>query len=328
MERIQSYTTADRRRERVVFRERSANRVEANGRHTGPGGRGSASDDNVVRLPREWLGPREELVPFAVDDEPVDPLASPPSTHDFWGEADDDLWGKPAEEMAPEPRRRLPRCRGVVHAGESPVRRFLRRSLNRTPPIALPARAQRRDAVAPRRLRLRLRPSAWVAVGVALTMIGVAISAAEQTRHPAPTARASRGRPARTTATVAAGIGFVPPHPASRLRARPSARLQARPSISRVHPVPHRTRSARQTHAATSPRATRHTTPQPQTSTVQPVRYTAPATTTTSASPSAAPPVTTAVTAPVTPAARSSAGSHQPATGASGALAPGSSPDG
>ena len=310
--------------------------MDANGRHTGPGGRESASDDNVVRLPREWLGPREELVPFAVDDEPVDQLASPPSTHDFWGEVDDDQWGTPAEEIAPEPRRRLPRRRGVVHAGESPVRRFLRRSLNRTPPITLPARAQTRDAVAPRRLRLqlllrlllRLRPSAWVAVGVVLAVIGVAISAAGQTGHPAPSARASHGPPAQATATVAAGIGFAPLHAASRLRARPSPRVRARPSVSRVHPVPHRTHSARRTQEAARRRATSHASPPPQTSTVQPVRYTAPAATTTSASPSAAPPVTTSVTAPAIAATQSSAGSHQPATGASGALAPGSSPDG
>jgi hypothetical protein len=71
---IQSYTTAHGRRERIELRERSANRVEVDGRQTGPGpaGTDSISEDNVVRLPREWLGPRDELVPFAIDDEPAD----------------------------------------------------------------------------------------------------------------------------------------------------------------------------------------------------------------------------------------------------------------
>lgn len=40
----------------------------------------------MVRLPRDWLGPREELVPFgpsAASDRATEP---PPSAEDFWGE--------------------------------------------------------------------------------------------------------------------------------------------------------------------------------------------------------------------------------------------------
>jgi hypothetical protein len=49
----------------------------------------------VVRLPRDWLGPREELVPIGAaaggpphPGEPVAeaPTAWPPTAHDFWGE--------------------------------------------------------------------------------------------------------------------------------------------------------------------------------------------------------------------------------------------------
>ncbi len=39
--------------------------------------------DNVIRLPRDWLGPREELVPFGPR---ADEGAPPPSAADFWGE--------------------------------------------------------------------------------------------------------------------------------------------------------------------------------------------------------------------------------------------------
>jgi hypothetical protein len=47
------------------------------------------SDDNVVRFPREWLGPTEELVPFGspADETPLVADASAPDmAADFWGE--------------------------------------------------------------------------------------------------------------------------------------------------------------------------------------------------------------------------------------------------
>ncbi len=44
-------------------------------------------DDNVVRFPREWLGPREELVPFGPDADEDQSFASPEDgPADFWGE--------------------------------------------------------------------------------------------------------------------------------------------------------------------------------------------------------------------------------------------------
>ena len=63
------------------------------------GGREVTSASNVVRLPRDWLGPREDLIPFgagahraAVDDDAGagatndPPFTAPPSANDFWGE--------------------------------------------------------------------------------------------------------------------------------------------------------------------------------------------------------------------------------------------------
>jgi len=40
----------------------------------------------VVRLPRDWLGPREELVPFGPRASSEGAEESPPSPNDFWGE--------------------------------------------------------------------------------------------------------------------------------------------------------------------------------------------------------------------------------------------------
>ncbi len=51
------------------------------------GGREGLLDDNVVRLPRDWLGPREELIPVGRSaDGPIDEGASP-SADAFWGES-------------------------------------------------------------------------------------------------------------------------------------------------------------------------------------------------------------------------------------------------
>jgi hypothetical protein len=91
--------------------------VEREGPQTEEGATGIPPRDNVVRLPRDWLGPREELVPFGAAanadragrrtprsgpasgeiDEPasrgideasrgIDEPAIPPSASDFWGE--------------------------------------------------------------------------------------------------------------------------------------------------------------------------------------------------------------------------------------------------
>lgn len=54
---------------------------------TDGGSRDGLLDENVVRLPRDWLGPREELIPFGRSDEPVSATALPPTADDFWGES-------------------------------------------------------------------------------------------------------------------------------------------------------------------------------------------------------------------------------------------------
>ena len=63
------------------------------GRHTDGAEETSQSTSKVVRLPRDWLGPHEELVPFGkramrldVEHGVPEPSGSPPSAEDFWGE--------------------------------------------------------------------------------------------------------------------------------------------------------------------------------------------------------------------------------------------------
>lgn len=111
------------------------------GEGDGPGQRGKHGsdgddDDKVVRLPRDWLGPREELVPFGPSaegddrksEEPAsvpderEVSSSPPepvSPDDFWGERSASLQGPLDEadrDAASEPRRRRARVVGAVAA--------------------------------------------------------------------------------------------------------------------------------------------------------------------------------------------------------------------
>jgi len=67
----------------------------------------------VVRLPRDWLGPREELVPFGPRASSEDTEELPPSAEDFWGErsaAIHDALEAPAD-TASGPRGARPRRR-------------------------------------------------------------------------------------------------------------------------------------------------------------------------------------------------------------------------
>jgi hypothetical protein len=64
--------------------------VEPQGPQDGEAGREALGESNVIRLPRDWLGPREELVPFGIDPAPED-VADHDATvtllaSDFWGE--------------------------------------------------------------------------------------------------------------------------------------------------------------------------------------------------------------------------------------------------
>jgi hypothetical protein len=55
-------------------------------RHTESGEQEARPRTNVVRLPRDWLGPRDELVPFGPRASSEDAEEPPPTAEDFWGE--------------------------------------------------------------------------------------------------------------------------------------------------------------------------------------------------------------------------------------------------
>lgn len=60
--------------------------MDPEGRQTEAGATESPAGDNVVRLPRDWLGPRDELIPFGPSADSADDPASLPTAEDFWGE--------------------------------------------------------------------------------------------------------------------------------------------------------------------------------------------------------------------------------------------------
>ena len=72
-------------------RERSAKPVKTGDRNTEVGVGGTRSDENVVRFPRDWVGPLEELLPIGPmpkrpASSPADDTGLPPSADTFWSE--------------------------------------------------------------------------------------------------------------------------------------------------------------------------------------------------------------------------------------------------
>jgi hypothetical protein len=262
--------------------------VETDGRHAKPGGKETEGEDNVVRLPRDWLGPREELIPFGPSTEAEDDgLATPPSTHDFWGEPGTGLWEPDSDGAEPRQRRALRGPRGSE---------MLSRSLAGVS---------------------EHRRAAGIASLIAAGVLALVLALGSSGRHHQLSAAASRSTP---TSTALAGLtlGSVLPSLASRDR---------HPAGHRSSPGAHRrVKTAVKRH--TVHRGSRHVT---GAATVQSARYAQPA-----ASSSAAQPATSsAQSTPLastsgsaqTAAASSSGSTNQPALGAAGALAPGSSPD-
>jgi hypothetical protein len=64
--------------------------VKTGGPHSEDGSKPTDAENNVVRFPRDWIGPRKDLVPFGPAADPPTQTAStftaPPSADDFWGE--------------------------------------------------------------------------------------------------------------------------------------------------------------------------------------------------------------------------------------------------
>jgi hypothetical protein len=293
-------------------------------------------DDNVVRL-TDWLGPREELIPFGPGAEAEEAARAShasetgpvPTAQDFWSES-----SAAVQDALTAP-----------HGNQDPLA-ALPRSEQHGPLPRSHARRGRASAAAiweRRRALLRSRPAATGAartlprrsfVGVlclllAATLVFV-LSSGVLTPGAVRRGALARTDPASASSTSAsaavsrhAAALAIASHP---LRIRP-VRRAARRSGSR-HPS-----SVRQARIHTG--QTHHRAAPASVADAQPVGYTTPAPATAS-SPAAAPSSysqttqTAATSTSGSPAVTDSqkASSAQPALGANGSLGPGSSPDG
>jgi hypothetical protein len=282
-------------------------------RKTTQGDGDERTTENVVRLPRDWLGPREELVPIGSrarapetpDDAPPESL--PPTAASFW---DEDSGSLQAPMQAPadawpgqwEPARPGPATRG------GPASR-----LRRIPRPRRPRSLRRGFAPLHRRGTAAVAGVLGACLLVVLAVIG---ETAGGTHNHGGKPVASSKSAAIVTAT---GVN----------RARPRAQTPVVTEIKSEPPSRHAVRSPKgKARSRVSIRRHRHahSVARPARSESRPVR-------TTSAS-SPTPPTSTpssGSTASSSPAssARSSSSSsqHQPAFGQSGSLGPGSSPD-
>lgn len=252
--------------------------------------------DNVVRL-TDWLGPREEFVPFGSRADASDQAAagSVPTAEDFWSEtsaAVQDALTAPHHAPAPG---HLSRASAAAMWSQR--------------------RAQLAASRAPRATGRRRRPLAALSVLAAAALAAVFAVGLGSGPHSrgrlADLSSAGQSAAAHRTVTPAFGAR------AHRLRAeRPTSdRASARrPAVKRS--VAHRVRHQGRTAPASAAQPVGYTTPAPTSTTVPPVQST-PASTSTTSTPAA-----------TTAGSQARSSGSQPALGANGSLAPGSSPDG
>lgn len=263
--------------------------METDGRHAKPVGTETGAEDNVVRLPRDWLGPREELIPFGPAAEGDDDgLATPPSTHDFWGEPAPGLWTPDSKRAGRASRRALLRLRGSE---------LFARSL---------------ADVGEHRLAAAM--ASLIAVGVLALVFG---QAGGGSRHHQLSAAASRSAP---TQTALAGLssGRALPSLASKGR-RTTGHRSSRGAHRRAKaPVKHHVvhRGSRPVTKVATVQSVHYVSPAAASRAASPSSG--------SVSPTPHPPTSSPAQASAAPPSGST---HQPALGAAGALAPGRSPD-
>jgi hypothetical protein len=278
-------------------------------RKTTQGDGNERTTENVVRLPRDWLGPREELVPMGSraraaerqDHAPTESL--PPTAASFWDEdsgslqapmqAPADAWEGQWGPASPEPA-------ASAHHRRRPPRPRVPRSLSSGAPH--------------RRGTATLAGLLAACVLVVLAVIGQTEGSTDNARD--KTASSSKKAPIVT----ATGVNRA------RLRAKTSGvtEIQLEPTSHHAGRSParrHRTNVLNH-----RPRHTRSA-PRPAPAASQPVRSTTPtyAPTPTTSAPSSestpsSPPASTA-------RSTNSSSQHPPAFGPSGSLGPGSSPD-
>jgi hypothetical protein len=295
-------------------------------RKTTQGDGDERTTENVVRLPRDWLGPREELVPMGsrartaapVDDAPGDSL--PPTAASFWDEdsgslqapmqAPADTWSGQWEPAAAEPAPPTSRLHGSTPHGRSIPRPRILSSSHR-------GFARRRRSTA-------------AVLGLIAAGVVVVLAVIGQTEGGANTAgktTVSASKSARIVTATGANL----------------ARLRATPVVTQItgEPISHhaakttasaaRSRArAHRTHASKIRHRHRRPTPQPIQSAIQPVQTTptytpAPATTPATSAPTSG--STASSPSASTDRTTSSRTQHDQAFGSNGSLGPGSSPD-
>ncbi|HEX8976913.1 MAG TPA: hypothetical protein VF781_10405 [Solirubrobacteraceae bacterium] len=275
-------------------------------------------DDNVIRL-TDWLGPREELVPFgpATDAQearsPSPGAGAPvPTAEDFWSESSAALQDA-LTAPHPKPREHQPGLPSVRRGRASAAAIWWRRRASLRPPG--PAAANR---MLPRPSR---RAGALVMTAAALLLGVVAVLSAAGSRT-----ATSRGR------MTAAAIGRSAASATGRRSAAQASLIRVRPLRAHGSADPRPSHSGnRRTHPDLGPH---HRAPAVVPA-AQPVGYTTPAASSSpysgtagSAATSSPTTTTTSSPSPATSAGAGSSSAPQPALGASGSLAPGSSPDG
>jgi hypothetical protein len=287
-------------------------------RKTTDGDGDERTTENVVRLPRDWLGPREELVPIGSraraaetpDDAPPESL--PPTAASFWDEdsgslqapmqAPADAWHGQWAPASPEPATRV----GSTPTGSAPT--LIRRIPRPRRPRSLSG------GFAPR----RGRGTAAVA-GVLGACLLVVLAVIGETAGGTHTAHEKTAASAKSAAIVTAtGVNRA------RLRAQTPVVTEIKTEPPSHHGVRSPTRKDRtqlSNHRHRHGNSVARSTP----SASQPARSTAPATapTPTTSTPSSG----STSSSPPASSARSTS-RHQPAFGPNGSLGPGSSPDG
>ncbi len=271
--------------ERVVENEESGTRTGM-----------TESEDNVVQLPRDWLGPREELVPFGPRARPDDSADDALAANDFWGENSHSLHGV---------------VQGAAPPGDAPTAD----ERDQAPVVEPSHRGHgRRLAVA----------AGLAAVALAVILIGLPRHATP--RSSAPAAAASSSAPARLLAGLvpadrAVGVG-IERLARERLEA---ARVRHSQALRLTRVTPHVERSpAHVVASAKAPGAAASTGGDTAAPTVS-----SGGGSTGGAGSGASPSIQSPSSPTGTTAASSNANSQdQPAFGANGTLGPGSSPNG
>ena len=301
--------------------------MNSEGPQSEDGGSGIRRDDNVVRLPRDWLGPREDLVPFgpSAQNQPDRPPLDLPLTADaFWSESSasvhDALQASPSDpnglgsaELG-RPRGRFPARGRVLAGGWVPGRGRVPEGFTR---------AGAREAVR--------NPASWIALAAVAVLIVLGLtSSAGQKAGRQTLATAGTARPATESN---AGSSLPTPGPGA---GAPKDALHRHTRTASGKEASHRSADARARREAVRLKrrtAASRRSARPSAATVERVRYThsiPPPAAPSSASPAVPPSSVPEPTATVASGggARASEASKQPSLGANGTLGPGSSPDG